>query len=110
MIMINLFVQLTGTTFTKWRRKYDKAPRWIKCRVVKDILTILTLIFSEANLYLTSGNIPEARRVLQLAIDRDPENANLYYAFAVNYDQMSRDTLLRKMTGNLRLKKPYQIL
>jgi tetratricopeptide (TPR) repeat protein len=53
----------------------------------------LDLIFAEANVYLTSGNIPEARRVLQIAIERDPDNANLHYAFAVNYDQMSKDSV-----------------
>jgi tetratricopeptide (TPR) repeat protein len=74
---------------------YDEAAKWIT-KGRERYPDNLDLIFSEANVYLTSGNIPEARRVLQLAIERDPENANLHYAFAVNYDQMSRDTLFTK--------------
>ncbi len=71
---------------------YDKAEEWIK-KGRELYPENLDLIFSEANVYLTSGNIPEARRVLEIAIERDPDNANLHYAFAVNYDQMSKDSL-----------------
>ena len=70
----------------------DEAEEWIgKGR--KRYPDNLDMIFAEANIYLTTGNIPEARRVLEIAIERDPDNPNLHYAFAVNYDQMSRDTL-----------------
>lgn len=70
----------------------DKAEEWIgKGR--ERYPDNLDMIFAEANIYLTTGNIPEARRVLEIAIERDPDNPNLHYAFAVNYDQMSRDTL-----------------
>ncbi len=73
-------------------KDFEEAEKWIKKG--RDLYPDeLDLIFVEANVYLTSGNIPEARRVLELAIDRDPENANLHYAFAVNYDQMSKDTM-----------------
>jgi len=74
------------------REDADAAAEWIK-KGRERYPDNLDLIFAEANIYLTTGNIPEARRILEIAIDRDPENPNLHYAFAVNYDQMSRDTL-----------------
>lgn len=52
----------------------------------------LNLIFSEANIYIFTGQIEEARRVLNLAIEKDPENPNLHFAFAANYDKMAQDT------------------
>jgi len=70
----------------------EEATEWIK-KGRERYPDNLDMIFAEANLYLTTGNIPEARRILEIAIDRDPDNPNLHYAFAVNYDQMSRDTL-----------------
>jgi tetratricopeptide (TPR) repeat protein len=73
------------------RQDFDNAVRWIS-KGRERFPDNLDLIFAEANVYLISGNIPEARRVLQLAIERDPDNANLHYAFGVNYDQMSKDT------------------
>jgi tetratricopeptide (TPR) repeat protein len=85
-----LYSSLTNISLKN--KDYENATKWIKkgrARYPEN----LDLIFSEANVYLTSGNIPEARRVLSLAIERDPENANLHYAFAVNYDQMSKDSL-----------------
>ena len=74
------------------REDADAAAEWIK-KGRERYPDNLDLIFAEANVYLTTGNIPEARRILEIAIDRDPDNPNLHYAFAVNYDQMSRDTL-----------------
>ncbi len=73
----------------------DEAVEWIK-KGRERYPENLDLIFSEANIYLTTGNIKEAERILEIAIERDPENPNLHYAFAVNYDQMSRDTLYTK--------------
>jgi tetratricopeptide (TPR) repeat protein len=92
------------------RKNYDEATKWITIGREK-YPDNLDLIFSEANVYLSSGNIPEARRVLQLAIDKDPDNANLHYAFAVNYDQMSRDTTFTKSDREYALNesiKSYQ--
>jgi Tfp pilus assembly protein PilF len=85
-----LYSSLTSLSLKK--EDTEAAEKWIK-KGRERYPDNLDLIFSEANVYLTSGNIPEARRVLQLAIERDPDNANLHYAFAVNYDQMSKDTL-----------------
>jgi tetratricopeptide (TPR) repeat protein len=85
-----LYSSLTSLSLKK--EDIEAAEKWIK-KGRERYPDNLDLIFSEANVYLTSGNIPEARRVLQLAIERDPDNANLHYAFAVNYDQMSKDTL-----------------
>jgi tetratricopeptide (TPR) repeat protein len=70
----------------------DTAVKWIQ-KGRERYPDNLDMIFAEANIYLTTGNIPEARRILEIAIERDPDNPNLHYAFAVNYDQMSRDTL-----------------
>ncbi|MFP4289939.1 MAG: tetratricopeptide repeat protein [Bacteroidales bacterium] len=77
------------------KENMEEATEWIK-KGRERYPENLDLIFSEANIYLTTGNIPEAERVLEIAIERDPENPNLHYAFAVNYDQMSRDTLFSK--------------
>lgn len=52
----------------------------------------LNLIFSEANIYIFTGQIEEAREVLNLALEKDPENPNLHFAFAANYDKMAQDT------------------
>jgi Tfp pilus assembly protein PilF len=52
----------------------------------------LNLIFSEANIHIFSGNLEEARETLNLAIAKDPDNYNLYFAFAANYDRMAQDT------------------
>lgn len=56
----------------------------------------LDLIFTEANIHIFTGNIEEASRVLNLAIERDPENPGLYFAFGANYDRMAQDTLYSK--------------
>lgn len=53
----------------------------------------LDLIFAEANIHIHTGDMEEAERVLDLAIERDPENPNLYFAFGANYDKMSQDTV-----------------
>ena len=52
----------------------------------------LDLIFSEADIHIFTGNIEKAREVLDVAIQKDPENPNLYFAFGANYDKMSSDT------------------
>ncbi|MFN2394479.1 MAG: tetratricopeptide repeat protein [Bacteroidales bacterium] len=74
------------------RENTDEAVEWIK-KGREKYPDNLDMIFAEANIYLNTGNIPEARRILEIALERDPDNPNLHYAFAVNYDQMSRDTL-----------------
>lgn len=52
----------------------------------------LNLIFNEANIHIFSGNIEKATQVLDLAISKDPDNPNLYFAFGANYDKMAQDT------------------
>ena len=52
----------------------------------------LNLIFSEANIYIFTGQIEEAREILNIALEKDPENPNLHFAFAANYDKMAQDT------------------
>ncbi len=52
----------------------------------------LDLIFTEANIHIFTGDVEQARKVLDIAIQRDPENPNLYFAFGANYDKMSQDT------------------
>jgi tetratricopeptide (TPR) repeat protein len=53
----------------------------------------LNLVFSEANIYIFTGSVEEARDILSFAIEKDPENATLYFALAANFDRMSQDTL-----------------
>lgn len=52
----------------------------------------LNLIFNEANIHIFSGDVQKAREVLDLAISKDPNNPNLYFAFGANYDKMAQDT------------------
>ena len=52
----------------------------------------LDIIFQEANIYIFTGDIDGARRVLDIAIQRDPENPTLHFAFGANYDKMYQDT------------------
>ncbi len=52
----------------------------------------LDLIFAEANIHIFTGNIDKARDILNLAIEKDPENPNLHFAFGANYDKMAQDT------------------
>ncbi len=85
-----LFISLSNIANS--RGDEETAVKWIS-KGREKYPDDLDMIFAEANIYLTTGNIPEARRILEIAIDRDPDNHNLHYAFAVNYDQMSRDTL-----------------
>lgn len=86
------FLYSSLTNIALRRQDFENAEKWIS-KGRERYPDNLDLIFSEANVFLTTGNIPEARRVLELAIERDPENANLHYAFAVNFDQMSKDTV-----------------
>ncbi len=53
----------------------------------------LDLIFAEANIHIFTGDVEQARDVLDLAIEKDPENPDLYFAFGANYDRMAQDTM-----------------
>jgi tetratricopeptide (TPR) repeat protein len=50
------------------------------------------LIIAETNIYLTSGKSKEAKDLLELAIQKDPSNPNLYYAIGTSFDALSNDT------------------
>ncbi len=54
----------------------------------------IDLLFGEANYYLLTGKTGEARDVLNLAIERDPDNPSLHFAFGANYEKMAEDELL----------------
>jgi tetratricopeptide (TPR) repeat protein len=86
------FLYSSLTNITLRNKDFDAAEKWIK-KGRERYPDNLELIFAEANVHLTSGNIPEAKNVLELAISKDPYNANLHYAFGVNYDQMSKDSI-----------------
>lgn len=53
----------------------------------------LNLVFSEANIYIFTGAVEEARDILAFAIQKDPENPSLYFALAANFDRMTQDTI-----------------
>ncbi len=53
----------------------------------------LDLIFTEANIHIFTGDVESAEKVLDLAIQRDPDNPSLYFAFGANYDKMAQDTM-----------------
>ncbi|MDR4987377.1 MAG: tetratricopeptide repeat protein [Bacteroidales bacterium] len=52
----------------------------------------LDLIFTEANIHIFTGDIEQAEAILNIAIERDPDNPSLYFAFGANYDKMAQDT------------------
>ncbi len=54
----------------------------------------IDLLFGEANYYLLTGKTAEARDVLNEAIERDPDNPSLHFAFGANYEKMAEDELL----------------
>lgn len=51
----------------------------------------LELIIAETNIYLASGKTKEAQENLKLAVEKDPNNSNLYFAIGSNYDIMAND-------------------
>lgn len=53
----------------------------------------LELIFTEANIHIFTGDLNRAEKILDIAIEKDPDNPVLYFALAANYDQMAQDTL-----------------
>ncbi|GEM_PF-691402 len=71
----------------------DKSLKYIKKgreKYPEDI----DLIFNEANFYLLTGRTEEARDILEHAIEQDPDNAALQFAFGANYEQMAEDERL----------------
>ncbi len=54
----------------------------------------IDLIFGEANFYLLAGRTAEARDILDLAIEKDPDNPSLHFAFGANYEKMADDEML----------------
>ncbi|MFA4850998.1 MAG: tetratricopeptide repeat protein [Bacteroidales bacterium] len=50
------------------------------------------LIIAETNIYLSSGKTKEAKDLLEIAIQKDPTNPNLYYAIGTSYDALANDT------------------
>ena len=54
------------------------------------------LLLTEANIYLQSDQAKEAERILKMAAERDPNNAQLHFAICANYDKMINDSTLSK--------------
>jgi len=52
----------------------------------------LDLLIAETNIFLAMGKTEEAQENLMKALNRDPNNANLYFAIGSNYDQFANDT------------------
>lgn len=55
-----------------------------------NILIILT------NIYLTRGNVEKSTELLNKAIEKQPDNEELYYNIGVIYDQSSKDSTLSR--------------
>ncbi len=53
----------------------------------------LNIMFNEANIYIFTGQSEQAKNILSLAIDKDPENPSLHFALAANFDRMAQDTM-----------------
>ncbi len=65
----------------------------------------IDLIFGEANIYLLTGKTEEARKILDLAIERDPDNPALHFAFGANYEKMAEDQLLTEEEREMAFKE-----
>lgn len=52
----------------------------------------LELIISETNYYLLKGEYEKAKELLQQAIAKNPDKAELHYAIGANYDALAQDT------------------
>ena len=54
----------------------------------------IDLIFGKANFYLLAGKTAEAKDILDLAIEKDPDNPSLHFAFGANFEKMADDEML----------------
>ncbi|MBU0486332.1 MAG: hypothetical protein KKA07_08230 [Bacteroidetes bacterium] len=71
----------------------------------------LELLIAETNIYLLTGKIAEAQENLKKALERDPKNADLYFAVGSNYDQFANDmtkTEKERDVAILEAEKAYQ--
>lgn len=59
-------------------------------RFPDDYNVLITL----TNIYLTRGDVQQSIEMLNLALEKQPDNAELYYNVGVVYDQSSKDTML----------------
>ena len=67
----------------------DKALEYIK--LGRDIFEFnVDLIISELNYYLGSGDFSKAEELLNLAIEEDPNNHQLFFALGSSYDNLNQ--------------------
>ncbi len=76
-------------TLYKDKGENDKALQVIRGGKTK-FPNDLNMIIAETNVYLATGDIENALKTLDLAIEKDPTNPLLYFTVGSNYDQMSR--------------------
>jgi tetratricopeptide (TPR) repeat protein len=66
------------------------------------------LITEELNYYLVGGQTTEAEAMLKLAIDKDPNNAVLYFAAGTIYDKLgNRDAVLANYKKAIEINSEY---
>ncbi len=71
---------------------YDEAEKWIERAKELDPDEVpIEIIFAEANYYLRIGDAEGAERAISAAIEREPDNANLYFALGANYERIYLD-------------------
>jgi tetratricopeptide (TPR) repeat protein len=68
----------------------------------------LTLIIAETNVYLAQGKTKEAQDLLNIAVNKDPNNAMLHYAIGVNMAEFGNfDEAERSYNKAMELKPDY---
>jgi|AntAceMinimDraft_17_1070374.scaffolds.fasta_scaffold28206_2 Tfp pilus assembly protein PilF len=68
----------------------------------------LNLIISETNIYLASGQTEKAQESLKLAIEKAPDNVNLYFAIGANYNDIYNDTTKTEKERQIAFKEAEQ--
>ena len=66
------------------------------------------LIITETNIYLSKGETEKAQKNLQLAVEKNPTNENLYFAIGANFDVLGKfDDAEKAYAKALELKPKY---
>jgi len=86
---MNPLVYTYLSTLYKDKGETDNALKVIKGGKTK-FPNDLNIIIAEANVYLATGDIVNAQKTLEIAIQKDPNNPMLHFTVGSNFDQMSR--------------------
>jgi len=87
---VNVYTSLINVSAAL--EEHDEAKRWIKEAKGDDPASVdIAIIFSAANYYLKTGDTEGAESAINEAIEREPNNSNLYFALGANYERIYGD-------------------